>query len=289
MLNVSIVLYNPDWENEVLPLVGELLKVQCLNKLYLVDNSEKRAEESVWGRWKDGRVQYVFPGKNTGYGRGHNMALRESVHDGIRYHLVMNADIAVRAEDIDRLCRFMENRPDVGQLMPKVVYPNGELQYLCKLLPTPMDVFGRRFLPQRWTKTRNARYELRDSGYNTPMNVPYLSGCFMLLRTEAAQKAGLFDERYFMYPEDIDLTRRIHHRYVTLYYPEVTIVHKHKKGSYHSMNLLWIHIVNMCRYFNKWGWFFDRERKEVNRTTLSSTDKPDSPHTQAKDKPHATI
>lgn len=289
MLNVSIVLYHPDWENEVLPLVGELLKVQCLHRLYLVDNSEERAEEGISGPWKDKRVQYIFQGKNTGYGRGHNVALRESVQDGIRYHLVMNADIVVRAEDIDRLCSFMESRPDVGQLMPKVVYPNGELQYLCKLLPTPMDVFGRRFLPQRWNEKRNARYELRSSGYNRSMNVPYLSGCFMLLRTEAAQKAGLFDERYFMYPEDIDLTRTIHRHYMTLYYPEVTIVHNHKKGSYHSMSLLWVHIVNMCRYFNKWGWFFDKERREVNRTTLSSTCKPDSPRTQAGDKPRATI
>lgn len=289
MLNVSIVLYQPDWENEVLPLVGELLKVQCLHRLYLVDNSEEGAGECVSGSWKDKRVQYIFQGKNTGYGRGHNVALRESVQDGIRYHLVMNADIVVRAEDIDRLCCFMESRQDVGQLMPKVVYPNGELQYLCKLLPTPMDVFGRRFLPQRWNEKRNARYELRSSGYNRSMNVPYLSGCFMLLRTEAAQKAGLFDKRYFMYPEDIDLTRTIHRHYATLYYPEVTIVHNHKKGSYHSMSLLWVHIVNMCRYFNKWGWFFDKERREVNRTTLSSTGKPDSQRTQAEDKPRATI
>ncbi len=289
MLNVSIVLYHPDWENEVLPLVSELLKAECLHRLYLVDNSEERAEAWISEQRTDGKVQYIFSGKNAGYGRGHNAALRESVHDGIRYHLVMNADIIVKAEDIDQLCAFMETRPDVGQLMPRVTYPNGEIQYLCKLLPTPLDVFGRRFLPQRWNRKRNARYELRSSGYNRPMNIPYLSGCFMLLRTEAAQKAGLFDERYFMYPEDIDLTRTIHRHYVTLYYPEVTIVHNHKKGSYHSMSLLWVHIVNMCRYFNKWGWFFDKERREVNRTTLSSTGKPDSLHTQAACKPRATI
>ncbi len=272
MLNISIVLYEPDWDREVIPLVKELMRVRCLHRLYLIDNSPTKAaaEELLW---KDDRVRYIFMNKNVGYGRGHNAALRESISDDAPFHLVMNADIVVRAEDIDCLCAYMEEHPEVGQIMPRVVYPSGELQYLCKLLPTPFDVFGRRFLPQRWIGKHNARYELRQSGYDRCMNVPYLSGCFMLLRTIAVQRAGLFDERYFMYPEDIDLTRRIHRQYATLYYPDVTIVHNHRKGSYHSMRLLWIHIVNMCRYFNKWGWFWDKERSLVNRATLSSIDK----------------
>jgi GT2 family glycosyltransferase len=91
----------------------------------------------------------------------------------------------------------------------------------------------------------------------------------MFLRTEAVLEAHLFDERYFMYPEDIDLTRTIHRNWLTIYYPAVTIVHNHAKGSYHSFHLLWIHIVNMCRYFNKWGWFFDPERKEYNRRLMA--------------------
>lgn len=268
MLNVSVVLYHPDWVGEVIPLVGELLRVVYIHAIYLVDNSEAEADREILQLLPDNKVQYIFMGKNVGYGKGHNVALRESIYDGIKYHLVLNADIVVKAEDIDALCDFMETQPAVGQLLPRVVYPNGETQYLCKLLPTPIDVFGRRFLPKRWIAKRNARYELRDSGYDKPMNVPYLSGCFMFLRTEAALKARLFDERYFMYPEDIDLTRTIHRDYLTLYYPAVTIVHNHKKGSYHSMRLLWIHIINMCRYFNKWGWFRDTERTAFNQQLL---------------------
>lgn len=267
MLNASIVLYHPDWAGEVIPLVEELLRVAYMHTIYLVDNSEEEADPAVLPQ--SDKVRYIFTGENAGYGRGHNVALRESIYDGIKYHLVLNPDIVLKAEDIDTLCAFMETQPMVGQLMPRVVYPNGEIQYLCKLLPTPLDVFGRRFLPKRWTAKRNARYELRATGYDKPMNVPYLSGCFMLLRTEAALKARLFDERYFMYPEDIDLTRTIHRDWLTLYYPIVTIVHNHKKGSYHSMRLLWIHIVNMCRYFNKWGWFFDKERTAFNRQILN--------------------
>ena len=87
----------------------------------------------------------------------------------------------------------------------------------------------------------------------------------MLLRTRAAVDAGLFDERYFMYPEDIDLTRTIHRNWLTLYYPQWTVVHRHERASYKSRRMLWIHIRNMCRYFNKWGWVCDAERRQFNR------------------------
>ena len=265
MLNISIVTYCPDWQGEVLPLAAELLKVQALHRLYIIDNSPESLATDL-----PEKVRYIHTGENVGYGRAHNIAIRESIYDQVPLHLVMNSDIIVQADDIDALCAFMQSQPAVGQLMPCVVNPLGELQHLCKLLPTPLDVFGRRFLPSSWMRKRNAQYELHDADYSRPMNVPYLSGCFMLLHTEAVQKARLFDERYFMYPEDIDLTRTIHRDYLTLYYPAVTIVHNHKKASYQSWRMLWVHIVNMCRYFNKWGWFIDPERQQFNKETKAS-------------------
>lgn len=276
MINVSIVLYHPDW-TQVKRLCGELVRAKCVRKIYLVDNSKVRGERlqvrgdrlQVTDEKAEKKIKYIWnKGKNLGYGRAHNIAIRQSVRWKTQYHLVMNADVWVKAEDLDLLHGFMKKHPQTGSLMPKVVYPNGELQYLCKLLPTPLDVFGRRFLPACLTRRRNARYELRCTGYDHMMNVPYLSGCFMLLRTEAVLKARLFDERYFMYPEDMDLTRTIHKDYLTLYYPEVTIVHDHAKASYKSWKMTWVHMREMCKYFNKWGWIWDRERRRFNREML---------------------
>ena len=299
MLNVSIVLYHPDWQ-EVAALTKVLLQSRYTRRVYWVDNSPaetrelpmeenvlrigRSGEEDMSSEGRDSgddtdyednerakkRIVYIFNGKNLGYGAAHNIAIRESVYDDIPLHLVINPDILVTAEAIDTMVEFIAAHHEVGQLMPHVVYPTGETQYLCKLLPTPLDVFGRRFLPKRWMAKRNARFELRASGYDKMMNVPYLSGCFMLLRTEAVLKARLFDERFFMYPEDIDLTRRIHRDYLTVYFPYATIVHNHAQASYHSPKMLWIHVVNMCRYFNKWGWFCDKERTLVNRITLDN-------------------
>lgn len=261
MLNISIVLYHPEWEQEVIPLVTELLRTKNLHKIYLLDNSEQKCKKFPISSDK---LRYLFMDRNMGYGRAHNVALRESAYSKIALHLVMNSDIRVKAEDIDAMHDWMLSNPQVGQMMPKVVNPDGSQQYLAKRLPSPMDVFGRRFLPTWLTAKRNRRFELRDLDLSRPINAPYLSGCFMMLRTKAAVEAGLFDERYFMYPEDIDLTRTIHRRYLTLYYPEWTIIHAHAQASYKNKHMLWIHIQNLCRYFRKWGWLFDKERHTFN-------------------------
>jgi len=113
-------------------------------------------------------------------------------------------------------------------------------------------------------KARMDWYEMREKDYQTKFVAPSLSGCFMFLRTEALQKIGLFDERYFMYLEDIDLSRRIFQQYKNVYFPTQIIYHDHAKGSYKSLKLLFIHIQSALRYFNKWGWFFDKERKKIN-------------------------
>ena len=263
MLNISIVLYHPNWEQEVIPLVEELLRVKNLQKIYLLDNSEEKITNHQ-SPITNPKVRYMHMPANLGYGRAHNIALRESAYNKVDFHLVMNSDIRVKAEDIDAMHDWMLANPQVGQLMPKVLNPDGSQQFLAKRLPSPLDVFGRRFLPARLMARRNKRYELRDLDLSRPINAPYLSGCFMLLRTKAVVEAGLFDERYFMYPEDIDLTRTIHRNYLTLYYPQWTIVHAHAQSSYKNKHMLWIHIQNMCRYFNKWGWFFDKERQLLN-------------------------
>ena len=262
MLNASIVLYNHSL-SEIAPLVEILRKSELVSAIYLIDNSPQRSTN-----FEQLDVHYLYNEKNIGYGAAHNIAIRRSIEQNIPYHLVINPDISFEASILDEMMHFMDSNSEVGHLMPKVYYPDGEIQFLCKLLPTPFDLIFRRFLPTSWTKKRTGKFELRDSGYNQIMDVPYLSGCFMFLRTEALKKVGLFDERFFMYPEDIDLTRRIHRHFRTVFYPELSIIHHHARGSYLNLKMLWIHTSNMIRYFNKWGWIFDRERREINNKTL---------------------
>lgn len=262
MLNVSIVLYQPNWQ-EVSLLTNTLLLHPAIQQIFWIDNSPTPTTQLPLSSKK---IKYIFNQTNIGYGAAHNIAIRETIYNDVPYHLVINPDIIIQTKALDTMLKFISQHPNIGLLMPKVLYPNGELQYLCKLLPTPLDVFGRRFLPKIWTEKRNYKYEMRTSGYDKLMNVPYLSGCFMLLRTAAVQQAKLFDERFFMYPEDMDLTRRIHRNYLTVFFPHATIIHNHQQASYKSFKMLCVHIVNICRYFNKWGWFCDKERDLFNQT-----------------------
>jgi GT2 family glycosyltransferase len=268
-LNISIVLYHNKKE-QIRKVVESVLNTDLNINLYLVDNSSTdilRDLEKI-----DNRIIYIFNNANLGFGKAHNIALRRSIQENVPYHLVLNPDVYFEKGVLEELYNFMEANKDVGLVMPKVLYPDGNIQYLCKLLPTPLDLFGRRFLNfgpfKKIVEKRNEVYELRFTGYDKIMEVPYLSGCFMFIRTEVLKKVGLFDERFFMYLEDTDLSRRIHRVAKTIYYPYVHIYHEYGKGSYKSLKPLYYHIKSAIKYFNKYGWFFDKERQEINKRTL---------------------
>lgn len=263
-ITCSIVLYK-NKPSIITPLTLFIVNCAVIEKLYLIDNSPTNALQTLATHAK---IEYIFNNANLGYGAGHNIALKKALIQG-RYHLVLNPDITFENGTIETLCQYMHDNPGVGLVMPKVNYPDGSLQYTCKLLPTPFDLIFRRFLPASFTKKRMYRFEMRQTGYDKIMEVPYLSGCFMFLRVEALKKAGLFDERFFMYPEDIDLTRRIYVHYKTMYYPYAQITHVHERASYKSIRLLLVHICNMIKYFNKWGWFIDKDRVCINKKIVT--------------------
>jgi GT2 family glycosyltransferase len=265
-INASIVLYHNKKE-QLTKAINSFLNIDLKVKLYLVDNSSNDNLKEL--AKLDERIEYIFNNANLGYGSAHNIAIRKSVEDGVLYHVVLNPDIYFESGVLEKLLDYMENHQDVGNIIPQVLYPDGEIQYLCKLLPTPTDLILRRFIPLKsWKEKRNETYELRFTEYDKVMNVPSLSGCFMFLRCEVLKDVGLFDENIFMYLEDVDLNRRIHRKYKTIFYPEVSIVHEYGKESYVNKKLLKYHIQSAIYYFNKWGWVFDKERDEINNKCL---------------------
>jgi GT2 family glycosyltransferase len=79
----------------------------------------------------------------------------------------------------------------------------------------------------------------------------------------------MYDDNYFMYFEDWDLSRRMHKKYKTIYYPLVSVYHGYESGANKSFKLFKIFIQSAITYFNKWGWFFDKDRKQMNKKALS--------------------
>lgn len=263
MISASIVTYHTS--EEELRRALDCILADGVCKVYVVDNASELRVRSIVEEYDD--AVYI-PNDNTGFGSGHNIALRDASICGMRYHLVANADTAWKPGVITTLADYMDNNPDVALSTPKVFYPDGRLQYTAKMCPTPLDLIFKRFLPSILTKRRMRRFQLAFTNYDHIMDVPYMHGCFMLFRTAAVVDEGLFDERFFMYPEDIDITRRLHEKYRTIFYPFVSIIHAHAAASRSNFKMLRIHILNMIKYFNKWGWLNDPKRTAANRRLL---------------------
>ncbi len=264
----SIVTYKND-TTTLSKAIASFLNSGLKTYLYVIDNSPTNELKDVCA-FKN--VEYIFNNKNVGFGSGHNIALRK-MSSQTKYSLILNPDVYFEPRTLEKLFDFMEKNNDVGLVLPKVLYPDGSLQYLCRLLPDPCDMLLRKieikFLSPL-LDAQKARYELRFADYNTQMEAPYLSGCFMFLRTNILEKTGIFDERFFIYFEDVDLSRRIHKHYRTVYYPEALITHGYQRGSNKDSHLLKHLVSSGIKYFNKWGWFFDRERKLANTKAIKN-------------------
>lgn len=249
-----IVLYN----NDVAMLreaINSFLNTSLNVKLYLVDNSPSNKLKILAN---DSRIEYMHNPSNPGFGASHNIAIQKALDFNSDYHLVLNPDIYFSNGTLEKISNFMDNNVLIGHVMPKITYPNGDLQYLCKTNPTFFDLFTRGFMPaflKTFFKKRMDKYEYRNKNYNDIMyDIPYLSGCFMFLRTSVLRKVGFFDDKIFMYLEDADLTRRFLEKSVTAYYPEAHVYHHFAKLTHKKLKFKWITIESAIIYFNKWGW-----------------------------------
>lgn len=247
----SIVLYNTPHEE-----VERAIK-QFPGHLYIIDNSPAPIDPPVG-------ATYIHTGKNLGYGRAHNIAIRRTT---AAFHAVMNTDVWYEAKTIEQLIAPMRLDSTIGLTVPQVSYPDGSRQYLCRLLPTPADLLLRQLAPRL---ANDDRYELRQWSYGERANIPFVSGCFMMLRTDLAKNLGGFDERFFLYCEDIDLSRRFHAVSQTVYLPEARIIHAYRSRQGRRMKTVLHHAMSAIRYFNKWGWLRDAGRSRFNERALQS-------------------
>lgn len=267
-LSVSLVTYMQTPE-ELRPVMESVTNSPLVERLQIIDNSPTNELQPFLTYFPC--VEYLHNPSNPGFGASHNIALRRSLEENIPYHLIVNPDVSFDSSILDELVRYMDETQEAGLITPKIIYPDGSLQYHCKLLPTPWDWFVRGFVPFERCKERvNQRFELKEFGYDRIADIPYLNGSFMLFRTSALQVTGIFDERFFMYSEDTDLTRRIHSVYRTLFYPFVSVTHTFNRESHRNLRLFLIQVYSTVLYFSKWGWFTDEERKIINKTVLQT-------------------
>lgn len=263
-ISVSLVMFNNDIQ-ELKKAIQCTLNSYIVKKIYLIDNSPTDKLSVLENLDKD-RIKYLFQNKNLGFGRAHNIGIRKAIKEGFKYHLILNPDIEFKTGVLEELTKYLKENKDCGLITPKVFYKNGDLQYLCKRIPSPIQLFGKRIPIKFIRDIINKKVELHNFDYNQILNVPYLSGCFMLCNVSIFNKAGLFDERYFMYMEDLDLSRSFHKVSKTIFYPKVSVIHGYRSESKVNKKLLKALIISAIKYFNKYGWFYDRDRVRFNKS-----------------------
>ena len=261
----SIVLYKNE-ESVVLESIKSFLNSKSDVILYLIDNSPTNNLKDIY---QDDRIIYIHNPENPGFGASHNLAFKFSIRENAKYHFVINPDVYFDVDVITNMVNFMEDNDNVGMVMPRILNIDGTAQFLPKLLPSPYSLLMRKvkFPKSIYNKFIN-KYELREIEENLIYEAPILSGCFTLFRTEALKEVGLYDEKFFMYFEDWDISRRMHLKYKTIYLPDAYIYHGYESGANKNKNLFKIYLSSAFYYFSKWGWFFDKERKRINKKTL---------------------
>lgn len=204
-----------------------------------------------------GADHFLTNSDNPGYGRAVNrLAVRLAALPP--YLGVLNTDLVWQPGTFDQILSWLQDHPEVSLAVPQILDDAGTPQKLCKQNPTLLGMFSRRFLPEplkpRWLKRYDRWYVMADHDYSQVFDVPYLSGCCMVMRTEAFRCAGGFDERYFLYLEDADLTRSLAREGRCVHLPEAAIVHGWGRGNYRNLKLMVANLISAWRYFRKWGW-----------------------------------
>ncbi len=239
MFDVSIIIVSYN----VADILRECLKslyqtIGTTFKVYVVDNaSPDSSADIVESEFPE--VHLIRSPINGGYAYANNLALKEiGISDretkdpssqGSRYVLLLNPDTLLTQDAIRDMVAFMDANPDIGISGPKLLRADGSLDLACRRsFPTPKVALYRMLgLSSLFPKSpRFARYNLTYLDPEETTEVDSVVGAFMMLRWEPLSTAGLLDESFFLYGEDLDLSLRIKSLgWKVVYYPKVTVLH----------------------------------------------------------------
>ena len=242
-ISATIVVYKEDFET-LLKTINCFLNTPLIKKLYLVDNSPTNALKEIVNQPE---IEYIFTGQNIGFGSAHNLIISKLTS---KFHLILNPDVIFKPQVLPSLINELNRHKNVSMISPKVVSPNGKLQYTSRENPSLIELFFRRI---GIFKTYTRKKEYRDRDLSKTFSPDFIHGCFMLFKTTDFKHINGFDKRYFLYMEDVDICRRIKNiEREILYYPKQEIVHNHRRGSSKNPQLLFYHLASSIKYFKKW-------------------------------------
>jgi len=266
-LSISVVLYHPDLElfrtvfQHVLAAYRNAEAYFSGLHLFLIDNGGSADVlafvQQEQERWADCMERAWISGQgNIGYGSAHNLAIDRTDAD---LHLILNPDVLIEQDAFAEAVRFFHDNPDAGLLAPFVSDGQGGMTPLCKRYPSLLVLLLRGFAPpviRRLWQSRLEAYSMQDviNDHDVYWDPPIVSGCFMFFRTAVLKELRGFDQRFFLYFEDFDLSLRASRISRLVYVPSVRIVHfgghTATKGARHIV----LFIRSALLFFHIHGW-----------------------------------
>jgi len=229
MISLGIIIV--DYQSD--PLLDEAIssirssQVQFKFKIVVVENCPiKHRLDSP----QDSEIQFLPQRGNLGFARAVNLARYQL---STPYLLVMNPDTRLLPETLSTLYGYLEKHKNVGLVVPKLISPNRSLQFSARrFYDFPTVLFRRTFLGRIFPNHPIIRRHLMaDWDHNDVREIDWALGACMMIRAEAVGEA-VFDSRFFLYFEDVDLCLRLRKAgWRVVYHPQAVAIHDHRQSS----------------------------------------------------------
>ncbi len=251
MKKISICIVTHNNEDNILPVLDSIYKY---SKDFFFDTFvvDSKSNDNTVNLIKTNfpQVNIIALNENKGFGYGHNQVLEKINSD---YHVILNPDITFNINIFDILSDYLESNKDVAMVTPKILNDDGSIQYLPKcepkfkyLMSGRLERFGGIF--KKWRD----EYTFKNKTISEPIEIDFCSGCFIMIRTNVFKELNGFDDQFFMYFEDVDLTKRAKAYGKTVFLPYVSAIHSWERSSSSHFKYLCIHVSSMIKYFYKW-------------------------------------
>ncbi|MDD4850416.1 MAG: glycosyltransferase family 2 protein [Gemmiger sp.] len=223
--------------------------------LYLVDNAspDDTAQRLAATDFGDARVQLLCLPENLGFGGGHNAVLPRLKSD---IHFILNPDILLETDALNGIANWMIRNQDAVMATPQLYFPDGRVQHLPRRKPTPYTLLARQLathLPGSVFATANDHYTMQDEDLSQPHEIEFCTGSFAAIRTAIFKRMGGFDNDYFMYVEDADLTQKALEYGKVYLLPQFAAVHAWHREPMRDAGKFAMQLKSMGRFFKKWG------------------------------------
>lgn len=223
----------------------------CDLTFYVIDNASPDDSAALLQREFDGipHVTVNCLPNNIGFGSGHNTVIPKLQSD---YHAVINPDITIDHDVLGTLCQYLDEHPDVVMVTPQLRFPDDTPQHTAKRAPTFLALLARQ-LHLGFLKKYEDHYLMLDEDLTREQDIQFCSGCFFVIRTSVFREIGGFDEDYFMYVEDADITRKAMGKGRVVFVPSTYVHHAWHRNTTRSRKHFFMQLQSMGRYFCKWG------------------------------------